>query len=349
LPKAADHYDAGIGKKSLVLQLSQLFDRPLPAAIVGAVLGAGGFAASELALGRTFGAAPVALANIAFLALITAGWLWAQAERRRQELHAATSQLATATARVEALQSQLPTQVARWQREAMALGRQVENFEHERARYEDALGAIASRGQRPVHHQRLTLLYEIGEKADGDRTTERYTTTAGDLGRPLLWHDVRIAVSGSDVPRLRSFRDLLDVQASQDVDGERFPIEPIPAGHIGPKVRALIVFDPPIDARPRAWSWSYRWPLWNPLRGGKQDRIEFEVLRNVQYDLLEIQVVFPRTAIRPIMRPLDNNFAPEPPQRDKSDRQTMTVRLVSPAPEFYSWTLGVEGFRDGPW
>jgi hypothetical protein len=318
--------------------------------LAAAAAGAVGVAISGLWRVGAFGAVPAALAAAGGVAVVALAWTWVRTLRLNDAVRAAEGRVAEAERRRAELDGHLRDQVDRWQREAGRLGHRVETMEDERHRYESALGAIASRGSRPVHHRAVTVIYEVGETAEGDRVTETYSTMAGDEHRALLWYDLRVGVSGPGAPVLRSFQELRDVVATQVMDEQAYPLEPLPAGHVGAQVRALVLFEPAIGAEPREWTWSYRWPLWNPLRRSHRDRLSFEVLRGVRYDRLELQVVLPRTAVRPIMRALEptNTFAPAAARRDAGERQLIVVVLTHPEPDHYSWTLTVEDFPGEP-
>lgn len=293
------------------------------------------------------GTAAAVLVTIEVLTLAAVYWSLVSIRRLHRDRNALSGQVALAEARHQELMSDSQQQIERWKREAQELDRRNSAIQDWLLRYEHALSAIASRSSRVVYHRLASITYEIGESADGDRVTESYSTVAADVDRPLLWCDVRVGLRGTGIPPLRSFRSLEDLQAHQTIDGRRYPLEPLAAGQVGARYRALVLFEPVIGDQPREWTWSYRWPLWNPLRQSNKDSLGFEVFNTMRYDLLEIHVVFPRTAIDPVMLPRESRNVYLPSlDRDPQGRLTITVRLTKPEPDHYSWTLSVGGFTD---
>ena len=310
--------------------------------------GGGGLVIGGILLLSRTGAALVIVAGVcgASVALLT--WCYASLRQARTDLATDRELLSGVQTRFRETEGELQQRADRWKREAEELDMRAGLVEGALVRHEQALAAIASRSSRVVHHRSATFVYEIGEVADGDRVSEQYATIAGEQNRPLLWCDVRVGLRGTGIPPLRSLRDLNEVEAAQVVDGKRHHLELLPAGQVGAMYRALVLFEPAITADPRAWTWSYRWPLWNPLRRSNRDSLGLEVFKAYHYDLLEIRVVFPRTAIDPAMQPREstNVYVPSAPVADDEGRQTIVVSLVTPQPDHYSWTLTVGGFTD---
>lgn len=310
--------------------------------------GGGGFVIGGALLLSRIDVALVIVAGVAGASLALLAWCYACLRHVRAGLAADREHLSGVQARFREVEGDLQLRADRWKREAEELDMRAGAVEGALIRHEQALAAIASRSSRVVHHRSATFVYEIGETAADDKVSEQYATIAGEQNRPLLWCDVRVGLRGSGIPPLRSLRDLNAVEATQLIDGKKHDLELLPAGHVGAMYRALVLFEPAITAEPRAWMWSYKWPLWNPLRRSNRDSLGLEVFKAYLYDVLEIRVVFPRTAVDPAMQPREstNVYVPSAPVADNEGRQTIVVSLVAPEPDHYSWTLTVGGFTD---
>lgn len=275
-------------------------------------------------------------------------WCYASLRSARADLAADREHLAAVQNRFREVEADLQQRADRWKREAEDLDMRAGAVEGVLIRHEQALAAIASRSPRAVRHRSATFVYEIGETAAADKVSEQYSTIAGEENRPLLWCDVRVGLRGTGIPPLRSMRDLNEVEATQLIDGKKHHLELLPAGQVGAMYRGLVLFEPAITAEARTWMWSYKWPLWNPLRRTNRDSLGLEVFKAYRYDVLEIRVVFPRTAIDPALQPREstNVYVPSAPIADSEGRQTIVVSLVAPEPDHYSWTLTVGRFTD---
>jgi hypothetical protein len=327
--------------------------------VAGALAGVAGFVASIVTLGDKFGIVPVlAIAAGAAVVVSTLGYI-AHLNNLLSERTATQAQLTDAQesqahveherdslmSQVDALREQgggLQIRITELDASTAELGRRYADMERERAKYEYTLEALANHHGRSVHHISAYIIHVIGDEAHADRIVERYVTSASSDG-PILWYRTRIAVSGLRVPSLSSFRDLgADVEATQRLGDQSYKLTTLAAGHwTDGGIAALIVFDPEIGTEPREWSWGYRWPLWNPLREFHHDTIGFEVLRGVQYDLLEIRVVFPKGVQRPRLQAITRS-APPPFVVTDADQPTIAVRIIDPKPEHYAWTMTVE-------
>jgi hypothetical protein len=310
--------------------------------------GGGGLVIGGVLLLSRIGVALVFVGAVAGASVAMLTWCYTSLRQTRTDLAADRELLSGVQTRFRETEGDLQQRADRWKREAEQLDMRAGALEGALVRHEQALATIASRSSRVVHHRSATFVYEIGEVADEDRVSEEYATIAGEQNRPLLWCDVRVGLRGTGIPPLRSLRELNGVEATQVIDGKKHHLELLPAGQVGAMYRALVLFEPAIMAEARAWMWSYRWPLWNPLRRSNRDSLGLEVFKAYRYDLLEIRVVFPRTAIDPAMQPREstNVYVPSAPVSDDEGRQTIVVKLVTPEPDHYSWTLTVGGFTD---
>lgn len=328
---ATRHRVRGYGEgKRISGRLSGLLNRPLHQVLLSAAVGIAGFAASLLALVTAFGVLGVGISFAIGVSLVSVVWYCAQ------------------LLRVLDVRSAMRVRVEEIQRGFADLGTRYTALEQERDQYEYAVSVIAYERWQLVHHKSAEIIHEIGETPDGDRVTERYVTRTGDQRTPVLWYDVRVTVSGAGVPLLSSFRDLRNsVLAEQIATGQTYLLSQHAAGHWPDGgVRGMFIFEPAIGMEPREWMWTYRWPVFNPLRAYRRDTVGFEVMGRVKYEVLEIKVIFPQSALRPRMQPMGPNerYAGGDIAVDDRNRQIIAVRLIDPDPADYSWRLSVEGF-----
>lgn len=290
-------------------KIAELLDQPLLLFLVTGAGGVIGFVASFLALVESIGWLPVLLAT--YGGLTTGGLIWYWAAFQRESVH--------------------PRQL----------------LLDERARYEYALSTIANRGSRTVIHHSATVTYEVGRTPDLDLIREEYVTSAGDPKRPLQWMEMRVNPIGADVPRLESFRELRNIQATQTDDADTYNLPLLAAGHTGTAYRGLAIFSSEIRSERLSWTWSCNWAVWNPLRKFYRDSVGIDVLPTVTYEDLEIHVILPGSALKPRMRPeqVTNKYVAKlQPRQRGDDRWTFVVKLQRPSSGYYSWALTVEGF-----
>jgi hypothetical protein len=341
--------------RSIREKLLRLLNRPLGAVISLLTTGAAGFLAALVTIREWLGAPGV----LATLAGVTAGgliWYWARLQRQldsiREQLAGAVAQLGARTDDTRQAHERSEAQLAKVREEHARTESQLEeacqNLHREHDRYESTLAIIVNRGARLVHHRSARVIYEMGTKPNDDRITEEYVTTAGTSSDPIVWYAVRLAAWGQGVPHLDSFRDLVDVDAVER-DGEKtYKLDLVAARNVDSAVRGIAIFDREIGIEPRTWSWSCRWPIWNPLREVRRDTVGFEVQPLVEYDDLQVLIILPGTAIRPRMGPTEpaNQYLPKLLDRELDDnRAKFLVRLQNPEPGDYVWTVTVDEFE----
>ncbi|HEX4214982.1 MAG TPA: hypothetical protein VIA06_16805 [Candidatus Dormibacteraeota bacterium] len=226
----------------------------------------------------------------------------------------------------------------------------------DRLLYERALAEIADRALRTrILHKSIVVYYIMGEKPDGDEVREEYVTCAADEPEKfILWYEVRMSANGDEVPSLTSFRDLKSVKSYQrignDIEVKLLLVPIAPSSQRGGH-RALAIFRPKIGVEPRYWGWSYRWPVFSPLRAEYQDRFGFHVYPGLAYDSMEIHVVFPDFVRKPLLQPDDSSAAvsASPNEFSLQARRRgapweFVIKIPNPTPGFYGWVVNVEGF-----
>jgi hypothetical protein len=185
----------------------------------------------------------------------------------------------------------------------------------------------------------------MGNSANEDSAVEEYRTVAGDTNQPISWAALRMNPIGSDVPQVTSFRDLTTVHSWQSDGDDQVDLHVLPAGSDARGVQALALFETQIADVPREWGWSYRWPIFNPLRLNRVDQFGFEVFPDVLYDVLEISIILPRSTRKPRVRPLEhwNKAVPNLMSGVGSDSPwEFVIILERPEPGMYLWSVAVE-------
>lgn len=263
--------------------------------------------------------------------------------------------------RLDKLKKDLTELRARYDSALAELGKWRKQLADDRAVYERALADIADRAFRsPIVNQHVRIHFIMGRSKAEDQVRERYITCAPDPDRSLLWYEVRMNGSGDEVPNLQSFRDLKGVSGYEVIEGDNedagLQLLPIARHSSRGGHRALALFSQRIDHKPRTWGWSYRWPIFEPLRAKRQDSFGYDVYEGVEYDLLEIHIVFPPFARKPrvYFDERNSSHGPSPTEKPRStllprnsgEEWDFEIKLFRPRPGFYSWRVTVEGFDE---